>query len=132
MPHYISRAIGSAIDADESRLRMSLQMFVAAGCTNAALDFWNVFLFTFVQNRIIRRLRSRVFARILDQEVGFFDVTSTGSVSSRLTSDCTEIASDLSWVFRNSTEAVVRVFGIAAYLCYQNFYLGKGGGDAGC
>jgi hypothetical protein len=37
-----------------------------------------VFLFTFVQNRIIRRLRSTLLTKILSQEVGFFDVNSSG------------------------------------------------------
>jgi ATP-binding cassette subfamily B (MDR/TAP) protein 9 len=123
-PHFMSTAIGSCIDRDTARLRTSLQCFAIAGAVNAALDFWNVFLFTFVQNRIVRRLRSRLFAKILAQEVGYFDQHASGAVSSRLTSDCTEIASDLSWVFRNITEAVVRVGGIAVYLCVQNLRLG--------
>jgi ABC-type bacteriocin/lantibiotic exporter with double-glycine peptidase domain len=96
-PHFMSRAIGSCIDGDADRLRVSLYLFAGAGGINAALDFWNIFLFTFVQNRIIRRLRSKLFVTILHQEVGFFDANSSGSISSRLTSDCTEIASDLSW-----------------------------------
>ena len=81
----MSRAIGSCIDGDEERLRTSLELFAIAGGVNAALDFWNVFLFTFVQNRIVRRLRSTLFAKILGQEIGYFDVTSGGSISSRLT-----------------------------------------------
>jgi ABC-type multidrug transport system fused ATPase/permease subunit len=123
-PHFMSTSIGSCIDRDTARLRTSLEFFAAAGALNAALDFWNVFLFTFVQNRIIRRLRSRLFSKILAQEIGYFDQNSSGSISSRLTSDCTEIASDLSWVFRNITEAVVRVGGIGVYLCVQNLRLG--------
>ena len=120
----MSRAIGSCIDSDAQRLRSSLELFAIAGGVNAALDFWNVFLFTFVQNRIVRRLRSTLFAKILGQEIGYFDVTSAGSISSRLTADTTEIASNLSWVFRNVTEAVVRVTGIAVYLMLQNWRLG--------
>jgi ABC-type multidrug transport system fused ATPase/permease subunit len=120
----MSRAIGSCIDGDEERLRTSLELFAIAGGVNAALDFWNVFLFTFVQNRIVRRLRSTLFQKILGQEIGYFDVTSGGSISSRLTADTTEIASNLSWVFRNVTESVVRVSGIAVYLLLQNWRLG--------
>ena len=107
----MSRAIGSCIDGDEERLRTSLELFAIAGGVNAALDFWNVFLFTFVQNRIVRRLRSTLFQKILGQEIGYFDVTSGGSISSRLTADTTEIASNLSWVFRNVTESVVQGVG---------------------
>lgn len=116
--------MGACIDADPPRLRASLLGFVAAGAANAALDFWNVFLFSFVQNRLVRRLRARLFARILAQEMAFFDVNSSGAVVGRLTSDCGAVASDLSWVFRNVVEAVVRVLGIAVYLCVQNIGLG--------
>ena len=69
-PHFMSRAIGSCIDSDAPRLRTSLELFAIAGGVNAALDFWNVFLFTFVQNRIVRRLRSTLLAKILGQEIG--------------------------------------------------------------
>ena len=123
-PHFVSRAIGGAIAGSAARARSAVAAFVVAGVINAALDFWNVFLFAFVQNRVVRRLRSTLFAKILNQEAGFFDANKAGSLSSRLTSDCVAIASDLSWVFRNVAEAAVRVAGIAAYLLLQNPRLG--------
>ena len=123
-PHFVSRAIGGAIAGNSARARSAVVAFVVAGVVNAALDFWNVFLFAFVQNRVVRRLRSTLFAKILRQEAGFFDANQAGSLSSRLTSDCVAIASDLSWVFRNVAEAAVRVAGIAGYLLFQNARLG--------
>lgn len=123
-PHFVSRAIGGAIAGSAARARSAVTAFVVAGVVNAALDFWNVFLFAFVQNRVVRRLRSTLFAKILRQEAGFFDANQAGSLSSRLTSDCVAIASDLSWVFRNVAEAAVRVAGIAGYLLFQNARLG--------
>ena len=123
-PHFVSRAIGGAIAGSAARARAAVVAFVVAGVVNAALDFWNVFLFAFVQNRVVRRLRSTLFAKILRQEAGFFDANQAGSLSSRLTSDCVAIASDLSWVFRNVAEAAVRVAGIAGYLLFQNARLG--------
>ena len=56
--------------------------------------------------------------------MAFFDVNSSGAVVGRLTSDCGAVASDLSWVFRNVVEAVVRVLRLAVYLCVQNIGLG--------
>ena len=123
-PHFVSRAIGGAIAGNSARARSAVVAFVVAGVVNAALDFWNVFLFAFVQNRVVRRLRSTLFAKILRQEAGFFDANQAGSLSSRLTSDCVAVASDLSWVFRNVAEAAVRVAGIAGYLLFQNARLG--------
>ena len=110
-PHFISRAIGACIDADAKALRVALELFAIAGGVNAALDFWNVFLFALAQNRVVRRLRATLFDVVLAQPIAFFDENSSGSIVSRLTSDTTEIASNLSWVFRNVTEAVVRVLG---------------------
>jgi len=125
-PHFTSRAIGGAIAGDTGKALTNIRAFVVAGTVNAFLDFFNVFLFSFVQNRVVRRLRSVLFGKILSQEVGFFDEpeNSSGALSSRLTSDCVAIGSDLSWVFRNVAEAAVRVGGIAAYLLIQNVRLG--------
>ena len=82
-PHFVSRCVGACIDADLPRLRASLVGFIVAGAVNAALDFWNVFLFSFVQNRLVRRLRARLFARILAQEMAFS--TSTPAAQSSAT-----------------------------------------------
>jgi len=59
-----------------------------------------------------------VFSAILSQEMAFFDEQSTGDLISRLTADVGEMANDLTWVFRWSLEAVVRVTGISLYLFF--------------
>ena len=76
-PHFVSRAIGGAL-LRRSAARAAATAAVVAGVVNAALDFWNVFLFAFVQNRVVRRLRSTLFAKILRQEAGFFDANQPG------------------------------------------------------
>jgi ABC-type multidrug transport system fused ATPase/permease subunit len=68
-------------------------------------------------------MRLRLFRSLLDQEVGFFDEQSTGQLISRLTSDIGEVANDLTWVFRWSLEAVVRVGGISVYLFWVSWQL---------
>ena len=84
-PHFISRAIGACIDADAKALRVALELFAIAGGVNAALDFWNVFLFALAQNRVVRRLRATLFDVVLAQPIAFFDENSSGSIVSRLT-----------------------------------------------
>ena len=58
------------------------------------------------------------------QEVGFFDNTPTGDITSRLTADCSEMANDLTWVFRFTIEALVRIGGITGYMFLQDWRLG--------
>ena len=56
-------------------------------------------------------MRVDTFASILRQESAFFDAANTGDLISRLTSDCGEMAQDLTWFFRFSVEAAVRITG---------------------
>lgn len=58
------------------------------------------------------------------QEVAFFDKASSGELASRLSSDCNQLSSDLTWVFRFTLEAVVRVVGVTAYLFWAQWQLG--------
>ena len=46
------------------------------------------------------------------------DRISTGDLTSRLTADCSEMANDLTWVFRFAIEATVRISLIIAYMFY--------------
>ena len=101
MPHFIAGSIGGVVDLNEEKFRNNVRYFFFAGVINGALDFWNVFLFSFAQTRIVRRLREDVFRSILRKKIEWFDAKATGRVTSMLSSDCGEIASDLSWVFRN-------------------------------
>lgn len=80
------------------------------GTVDALLDFWTFFLYGFAQQKLIAKLRTDVFAAVLKQDMGFFDVSSTGDLTSRLTSDTAEMSADLTWVFRFTIEALVGVY----------------------
>jgi ABC-type multidrug transport system fused ATPase/permease subunit len=99
-------------------------LLLLSGTLDAALDFWGFFLFGYANQRIVRSLRVDLFRRLLGQEVAFFDVHSSGELSSRLNSDCSEMAGDLTWFFRFSIEAVVRITGITAYMLIRSPVLG--------
>ena len=71
----------------------------------------------------MKRLRNDLFARMLAQEVAFYDVTKTGDLISRLTADTSTMANDLTWVFRFSIEAFVRIVGILGYMFFRSPHL---------
>ena len=89
----------------------------------AQLDFWTFFLFGYAQQALVRDLRIRLFRRLLMQETAFFDARTSGELSSRLSSDTGEMSGDLTWVFRFTIEALVRIGGIAAYMLYYEWRL---------
>ena len=100
MPHFVSVALGRVVAGDFPAAYAATRSFFIVGLANASLDFFNWFLFVLAQQRIIRRVRNELFRAIIGQEVAFFDAASTGSLVSRLTADCGQLANDLTWIFR--------------------------------
>ena len=123
VPHFVSSILGAVIDGDGSKAQYYTLCLVVVGTMDALLDFWTFFLFGLAQQKLVFKLRVDVFRSILNQEVGFFDSSTAGELSSRLTSDTQEMSSDLTWVFRFTIEALVRIGGIAAYMLWAEWRL---------
>ena len=123
VPHFVAEVIGCLIKEDYSGARFNVLLLAAAGTIDAALDFWNFFLFGFAQQKLVMRLRNNIFTTLLRQEVAYFDVTSCGDCTSRLQVDTAEMGNDLTWVFRWTIEAVGRIVGIVAYMFVRDWRL---------
>jgi ATP-binding cassette subfamily B protein len=87
------RAIGVIVDLtrDPTKGRFSLDQ-VALGLVlvfliQAAATSLRFALFTIAGERVVARLRSQLFARLMDQDIAFFDDKKTGELTSRLASD---------------------------------------------
>lgn len=116
IPHFVSTTLGALSRGDYQRARQEILLLFILGTIDSALDFWCVFLFGYARERIIRGLRVDTFSSILRQEIGFFDTHTSGELSSRLSSDCGEMAADLTWCMRFSTESIGRITGITIYM----------------
>jgi ABC-type multidrug transport system fused ATPase/permease subunit len=98
IPHFVSTTLGALARGDYAGARVEILLLFILGTVDAALDFWCVFLFGYAKERIVRGVRIDTFASILRQEVTFFDRHTSGELSSRLTSDCGEMAGGMSLV----------------------------------
>jgi ABC-type multidrug transport system fused ATPase/permease subunit len=110
--------------SDWSLARHEIVWLVVLGSIDSILDFWCVFLFGYANQRIVRGVRLDLFSKLVRQDVAFFDSNNSGSLASRLNSDCSEMAGDLTWFFRFSIESVVRITGIATYMLVRSPVLG--------
>ena len=124
IPHWVAETIGALSASDYTRANWCVIYLMVLGSADALLDFWCVYLFGVAQQRIIRGLRLDLFGAILRQDISFFDATKSGEITSRLTADCAEMANDLTWVFRFTIEALVRIGGILGYMFYRSWRLG--------
>ena len=116
IPHFVSTTLGALGRGDYQSARSDILLLFLLGSIDAALDFWCVFLFGYAKERIIRSLRVDTFSSTLRQDMTFFDTHTSGELSSRLSSDCGEMAGDLTWFMRFSIESVVRITGITTYM----------------
>lgn len=123
IPLLVSETIGAAIDGDLEQGRRYILLIAVAGTVDAILDFWNYYLFGLAQQRIVRDLRIDLFAALLRQDLAFLNAIPVGELSSRLTGDTSEMANDLTWLFRWFTESVVRIAGILAVLFVKDWHL---------
>jgi ABC-type multidrug transport system fused ATPase/permease subunit len=87
IPHFVATALSALAQANFEVARAQVLYLLVAGSIDALLDFWCVFLFGFANQRIVRGVRLDLFAKLIRQEVAFFDEKSTGELTSRLTSD---------------------------------------------
>jgi ATP-binding cassette subfamily B protein len=77
-------------------------------------------LFSYAGERVVTRLREKLYRSIIDQEIGFFDSRRTGELTSRLASDCgvlqNAVTVNVSMVLRSAAQAV----GGVAFLFYTS------------
>jgi len=86
-------AFGILVDdtraGDASALRRDVIVMVAIVAVQSVAIALRMHLFTVAGERIVKRLRARLFSHLLAQEVAFFDSRRTGELVSRLASDTT-------------------------------------------
>ena len=120
IPHFVSTTLGALSRENYRQAEQQILMLLVVGTMDAVLDFWCIFLFGYTNQQIVYRLRCSLFAKLLQMEIGYFDHHSSSQLSSRLSTDCSEMANDLTWFFRFSIESFVRVVGIISYMLYRS------------
>ncbi|GMT23338.1 hypothetical protein PFISCL1PPCAC_14635 [Pristionchus fissidentatus] len=66
---------------------LTLASTILGGCRGGSFDY--------ATSLVGRRVRKDLFASLVKQEIGFFDVTKTGDLVSRLTADCSSISDSI-------------------------------------
>eukprot|EP00854_Cymbomonas_tetramitiformis_P026177 gene26177-32074_t len=74
-------------------------------------------------NRLVARLQRTLFVAIISQTVGFFDNTTTGKLTSRLTADTEQIANVVGLNINVILRSMVRLLFVVVYLYFLNWEL---------
>ena len=103
-------------------LQVSVGLFIAfviQGVTSSL----RYYLFTLSGERIVIRLRQKLYQQILAQEVSFFDFNRTGELMSRLASDCTTLQNAVSVNVSMGLRNLGQVIGGLIFMFYTSWRL---------
>lgn len=107
--------IGSIVDRANQKGLASLDVvayqMVGVAAVQALAFAVRFILFTVAGERVVARLRADLFARLMDQEIGFFDEKKTGELTNRLASDTTVLQNTVSVNISMSLRFVVSIAG---------------------
>lgn len=128
MPKYFGNVISTItdpkMDADEkmattTKTLVELVVIVALG---SLATVGRAFIFNGGGERVVARLRIRLFRAILQQEIAMFDKRKTGELLSRLSADTTEVqdaaTTNISMFIRGTCQTLIS-FGLMFYTSWQ-------------
>lgn len=125
IPHFLSATLRAIIDGQSAgtlnyaSFGWPLMRLVSAGTLGAIFASLRGACFIIIGSRASVRLRSRLFRSLLMQEAGFFDVTKTGEITSRLTQDCQRAADQVTFNVNIMSRTLVQLI---ATLCFMLYY----------
>lgn len=80
-------------------------------------------IFTVVGGRVNIRLRMRLMDSLLSQDIGFFDVTKTGDITSRLSSDTTLVGDQVTLNVNVFLRSLIQVIGVLLFMFMLSWQL---------
>jgi ATP-binding cassette subfamily B protein len=107
---------GKSVDALDRAALGLLVIFIIQAIAVAARSA----LFTIAGERVVARLRSDLFARLMDQEIAFFDARKTGELTNRLASDTTVLQNTVSVNISMGLRFLASVIGGIGCLIYTS------------
>jgi len=123
IPHYVGEVCNSIIRAEERGtlakreyehpvLRLLLSAFgcgIFSSCRGAT--------FIWLGSKVSSRLRQELFDQLSKQEIGYFDTTKTGEITSRMTQDCQKVSDQVTLNVNVFLRTLVTLVTTLAFMC---------------
>ena len=113
IPHFIGQALDRVRTHDMDKVMEPLKSLIVGAMAYAFCSALRGASFIVMGARVNIRLRARLFAAILNQEIGFFDKTKTGDLSSRMTQDVQKVSDqvqlNVNYFVRNLIATIVTI-----------------------
>ena len=114
---------GTFVYKDASMMKLLPLAIIAITFVRGLSGFAGTFAITWVGSRVVMDLRERMFGRLLDMPVGYYDDHASGNLISKLTFDVTQVTSAATSVITVMVKDSLTVIGLLAWLFYLNWKL---------
>jgi ATP-binding cassette subfamily B protein len=122
VPRYIGRVVDQAMapGASAGALDGVAVLLVVAFAVQGVASALRFALFTIAGERVVARLREELFAKVMEQDIAFFDERKTGELTSRLASDTTVLQNAVSVNISMGLRFVATIAGGVGFLFYTS------------
>jgi len=110
-------------ETDKGLLKTAVIALFCISILSAGFAFGKWFALEVAGERVVARLRKQLFQSILSQEVGMFDVTKTGELVNRLSTDTTILKSACTSQVAQTLQSIVQVIISVLYVLYLSWKL---------
>ena len=116
-PYYFGQVIDSiAIEQNESKFAQAIFIICGLSLVSALGAGLRGMSFLVAMARLNIRIRNLLFGSLTKQEIGFFDTTRTGNITSRLTSDTTKMSDQLTLNLNIFLRSSARALGCLVFM----------------
>jgi ATP-binding cassette subfamily B (MDR/TAP) protein 9 len=126
IPHFTGAAVDAIVQRGGRASREEAQAIMHLVYTAIVCGIFTGLrggIFTLIGARVNVRLRMMLFASLMRQEVGFYDITSTGDITSRLSSDATKVGDQVCLNVNFFLRNMVTCCGTLGFMCYLSWRL---------
>jgi ABC-type multidrug transport system fused ATPase/permease subunit len=121
-PVLIARGIDSAADITPARIALLVGIILASGVLAWVFNFIRQWYTARVVGDVVLKLRTDIFAAVMQRDLSFFDEFPSGKIVARVTSDTEDFATVVTLVLNLLSQLLLVVL-IAAVLFYVNVRL---------
>lgn len=118
LPRFQGRILDHAIKNDREEFKADLKLLVAFTIITGLFEATRNLCFTVVGKRVLKTLQDRLFMGVVRQDIAYFDGTTSGELTSRLTNDVSSMAEPINWMLSSIVRNLIALVG-AFILCFS-------------
>ena len=111
------------IQQSPARVQDSLLLLTGVSLACALFSGLRGSCFLIINTKMNVRIRARLFAALMQQEIGFFDTTKTGEISSRLSADVNKMSDQIGLNVNVCLRSVVQAATLLAFMLASQWQL---------